>query len=62
LPSGGARAQRPYPDSEAELVADAAEQRPGVDAELVEQVAVLVGVDLVGQLVVGAVGLVVLAA
>ena len=52
--------------SEAELVADAAGQLGGqllrVDADLREQVGVLLGVDLVGELAIGLVGLVVLAA
>src|SRR3954447_20343410 len=54
----------PYPPArlQAELAADAAEQVGGVDAELLELVAVLLGVDLVGQLLLGLLDLVVGAA
>jgi hypothetical protein len=45
-----------------ELVALAAEQRAGVDAEAVEEVAMLVGVDGVGELLARLSGLLVFAA
>ena len=52
--------------SEAELVAEPArqlaQQLRGIDAELPEQLGVLLGIDLVGKLLVGLLGLVVLAA